>query len=86
MLVVVFCFVLLLLSCASLQTHLKQEVVCGCIQLCRLIVNAMKEKGNVDIQINQCGLAGEILASITLSSYVIGLKGHISSTNRLPIM
>ena len=43
--------------------------------------NDMKEKGNVDIQINQCGLGGEILASITLSSYVIGLKGNISSTN-----
>ena len=41
----------------------------------------MKEKENVDIQINQCGLGGEILVSSTLSPYVIGLKGHISSTN-----
>ena len=48
--------------------------------------NNMKEKGNVDIQTNQCGLGGEILVSSTLSSYVIGLKGHISSTNWLPIM
>ena len=46
----------------------------------------MKQKGNVDIQINQCGLGREILASSTLSSYVIGLKGHTSSTNWLPIM
>ena len=37
-------------------------------------------------QTNQCGLGGEILVSSTLSSYVIGLKGHISSTNWLPIM
>ena len=34
----------------------------------------MKEKGNVDIQTNQCGLGGEILASSTLSAYVIGLE------------
>ena len=46
----------------------------------------MKEKGNLDIQINQCGLGGGILVSSTLSSYVIGLKGHLSSTNWLPIM
>ena len=46
----------------------------------------MEEKGNVHIQINQCGLGREILAGSTLSSYVIGLKGHISSTNWLPIM
>ena len=45
----------------------------------------MKEKGLVDIQINQFGLGGEIL--VMVSSYVIGLKGHISSTNNwLPIM
>ena len=46
----------------------------------------MKKKGDVDIQINQCGLAEKILASSTFSSVVIGLKGHISSTNWLPIM
>ena len=48
--------------------------------------NNVKEKGHVDIQINQFGLGGEILVSGTLSSYVIGLKGLISSTIWLPIM
>ena len=39
-----FCFVLLSLSCASLQTHLKQEVVCGCMQLSRLFVNGLTRR------------------------------------------
>ena len=59
------------------------------MQLSRLLVSGMnntKEKGNIDIQINQCGLRGEILISSTLSSYVIDLKGHTASTNWLPIM